>query len=302
MTKTNKSAVSSAKPQQNFNAVLLMMAGMTALATNDAILKLLGESFSAGQIMASRGIAVCVILFGFITATGRSIQWRLLINPWSIGRGLSELIATVCFISSLALLPLALATTIVFIAPVMLTLLSSLLYGEKVGKWRWLAAIGGFIGVAIVSFRNINIFDARILLPLATACAVVCRDICTRNIAPEVSTLSVTLTTVLVVTLGGLATLPFGWEPVSITQLGWICLAAIIICLSFVCYIVAIRTGELSLVAPVQYIVIVWALIYGFIFWSEVPDSRAVIGGCIIIASGLIVLWRESVRRASAQD
>lgn len=272
-----------------------MMVGMTALATNDAILKHLSESFSAGQIMATRGIAVCVVLFVFIKLNGQTIESRHLISPWSVGRGLSELFATICFITSLKLLPLALATTIVFIAPVLLTMLSGLLYGEKVGKWRWLAVIGGFVGVIVASFRNTEILDAKVLLPLATALGVVCRDVCTRNIPAEVPTLSVTLTTVLVVTLGGLMTLPFGWQAVSFDQLCWIVLAAAIICVSFVCYIVAIRSGELSLVAPVQYIVIVWALVYGYIFWSEVPDTRAIIGGGIIVASGLIVLWRGNV-------
>lgn len=281
----------------NFRALLLMIAGMTALASNDAILKHLGESFSAGQIMGSRGLVVCVILSTFMLVTKQPIQWRQLVSPWSLGRGLCELFATVCFITSLLTLPLALATTLVFVSPLMLTAVSGALFGESVGKWRWLAVCCGFAGVVVVSWRGGSGVDSKILLPLATAVGVVGRDICTRYIPARVSSLCVTLTTALVVTIGGLMTLPFGWQSVTSTQFGWICLAATIITISFFCYIVAIRTGELSLLAPIQYIVIVWALIYGLLFWSEFPDMRSLIGGSIIVASGILVLWREKVSR-----
>lgn len=274
---------------------MLMIIGMTALASNDAILKLLGESFSAGQIMGMRGIAVCAILFVFMLSTRQTVTWQHLTSRWNLFRGLAELFATVCFISSLLILPLALATTLVFIAPVILTAVGGLMFGEKIGPWRWFAVFAGFIGVLTITWRGDAGIDTRILLPLATAAGVVCRDICTRFIPPDVSSLSVTMTTALVVTIAGVATLPFGWQAVSTEQLGWTVFAAAIINVSFFCYIVAIRSGELSVLAPIQYIVIVWALVFGYLFWSELPDTRAFAGGTIIISSGLLMLWRERV-------
>ena len=78
--------------------------------------------------------------------------------------------------------------------------------------------------------------------------------------------------------------------------MSWLSLCALVIAISFFTYVVAVRTGELSLIAPVQYIVILWALIFGMVFWGEVPGLRELIGGSIIIGSGLLILYRERVQ------
>jgi len=104
----------------------------------------------------------------------------------------------------------------------------------------------------------------------------------------------------VVVFLGGLASYPFGWNDISVLSTGWLALAALIIAVSFFSIVTAFRIGEMSLIAPIQYIVILWATAYGWLIWDEVPEPRAALGGGLIIGSGLLILYRERVARNRA--
>ncbi len=280
-----------------------MVVAMSFLAASDAILKLVGSELPVGQMMAVRGIAHCVFL-GLGCWIGRQIiTARGLVHGWSMLRGIAEVAATYLFISSLALLPIALASTLVFCFPIILTALSGPVFKEHVGPWRWGAVVAGFVGVLVVTAPGTSAWQPALALPLGAALFVAVRDVSTRFVSPDVSDGSVSLTSAITVLIGGLASLPFGWAPLSFYAASWLTVAGLIIAVSFFTYVMAVRTGELSLIAPVQYIVILWALIYGLLIWGEVPGPRELIGGGIIIASGLLILHREKVQhdRLAAQ-
>ena len=280
-----------------------MVVAMSFLAASDAILKLVGAEMPVGQMMAVRGVAHC----GFLTLgcwiARQVITARALIHGWSILRGIAEVVATYLFISSLAVLPIALASTLVFCFPIILTAVSGPVLNEHVGPWRWGAVVAGFIGVLVVTAPGTSSWQPALALPLGAALFVAVRDVSTRFVSPHVSDGSVSLTSAIAVLIGGLASLPFGWAPLSIYAASWLTAAGLIIAVSFFTYVMAVRTGELSLIAPVQYIVILWALIYGLVIWGEVPGPRELVGGAIIIASGLLILHREKVQhdRLAAQ-
>lgn len=290
-------------PSNNRRAIGLMVVAMSFLAASDAILKLVGSELPVGQMMAVRGIAHCVFL-GLGCWIGRQIiTARGLVHGWSMLRGIAEVAATYLFISSLALLPIALASTLVFCFPIILTALSGPVFKEHVGPWRWGAVVAGFVGVLVVTAPGTSAWQPALALPLGAALFVAVRDVSTRFVSPDVSDGSVSLTSAITVLIGGLASLPFGWAPLSFYAASWLTVAGLIIAVSFFTYVMAVRTGELSLIAPVQYIVILWALIYGLLIWGEVPGPRELIGGGIIIASGLLILHREKVQhdRLAAQ-
>lgn len=280
-----------------------MAVAMSFLAASDAILKLVGEQLPVGQMLVVRGVALCAFLALGCWIGRQAVSLSGLFHPWSVLRGVAELVATFLFISSLAHLPIVLASTLVFCFPIILTAVSGPVFGERVGAWRWGAVIIGFVGVLVVTAPGTGSWQPALGLPLGAALFVAVRDVSTRFVVSHISDGSVTLTSSIVVIAGGLASLPFGWAPLTAHAASWLTLGGLIIAISFFTYVVAVRTGELSLIAPVQHIVILWALVYGLVFWGEVPGLREFVGGIIIVGSGLLILHREKVQhdRLAAQ-
>lgn len=131
-----------------------------------------------------------------------------------------------------------------------------------------------------------------LILPLLAASMVVLRDISTRYIPADVPSASVALTTAMFGVVGGLMSAPFGWVALSPENAGLLAVAAGFVAISYLAYVVAIRRGELSLVAPVQYIIILWALVFGALVWGEIPTARELAGSVVIVLAGLVILYR----------
>ncbi|MEM7424959.1 MAG: DMT family transporter [Pseudomonadota bacterium] len=287
---------------KNRFAIILMAAAMTFLAANDAVLKHVGASMPVGQMMVVRGIALVAFLYAGCRLGSQEVTLASLVHRWSISRGIGEICATYLFIYSLTILPIAVATTIVFCFPIFLTALSGPLFGERVGIWRWTAVIVGFLGVLVVTAPGTDAWQWVYLMPLGAAVFVTLRDVSTRYVAPHISSGSVTMTTAIAVIIAGLFSIPFGWIPLTGSSVSWLTLCAALIGISFFTYVLAVRTGELSLIAPVQYVVILWALFFGGVFWGEAPGLRELCGGAMIIFSGLLILYRERVQHSRQQQ
>ena len=278
-----------------------MALSMSALATNDAVMRWVGDIVHVGQMIVVRGLFLMAALY--VSARyvlHQEISIHQMCHKWCLMRGLAELGATYLFLTSLFMIPIATATTLVFLSPILLTAMSRFVFGEQVGPWRWAAVFVGFIGVLLVTTPSSDDWNPVFLLPLGAALLVALRDASTRMVAPHISSGSVTMTTAVVVFLGGLASYPFGWNDISVLSTGWLALAALIIAVSFFSIVTAFRIGEMSLIAPIQYIVILWATAYGWLIWDEVPEPRAALGGGLIIGSGLLILYRERVARNRA--
>jgi len=288
----------------NRSALALMALSMTFLAAGDAVVRVMGEVMSAGQIIATRGVIIILLLGLGMAWRGISFDRRLIFDRWSVARALAETVSTYCFFISLQLIPLAVSTTVVFIFPVLLTLVSIPLFGERVGVFRWVAVLMGFAGVMIIAAPDGDGLNLALILPFTTALALVARDLATRKINAEITAPQVTLTTAIVTSFFGFLSFPFGWGVIGVKEISLLPLAAILVALSFTVYIMAIRKGELSIIAPSQYLVILWATFWGALIWGEWPGQNAVIGGGLIIAAGCLILWREHVaqRRLEAAN
>ena len=288
----------------NRSALALMALSMTLLAAGDAVVRVMGEVMSAGQIIATRGVIIILLLGLGMAWRGISFDRRLIFDSWNVARALAETVSTYCFFISLQLIPLAVSTTVVFIFPVLLTLVSIPLFGERVGVFRWVAVLMGFAGVMIMAAPDGDGLNLALILPFTTALALVARDLATRKINAEITAPQVTLTTAIVTSFFGFLSFPFGWGVIGVKEISLLPLAAILVALSFTVYIMAIRKGELSIIAPSQYLVILWATFWGALIWGEWPGQNAVIGGGLIIAAGCLILWRERVsqRRLEAAN
>jgi drug/metabolite transporter (DMT)-like permease len=282
---------------KNGLALMIMALSMFLLSVGDITVRYIGASVPAGQLIAIRGVILIAMLLLLMRVMRDPIRLQYVTNPWAIIRGVAETASTYCFFISIQLIPIATSTTIVFIFPVLLTLISIPLFGEKVGGFRLGAVALGFLGVIVIAAPSGEAFDMAMIYPLITAIGLVVRDLVTRRIDDNISSVSIILTTAIVTSFGGFLSMPWGWVQVTSDLYPVFVIAAGLVACSFIAYVMAIRLGELSVIAPTQYMVILWATIWGAMFWDEIPEMRAWLGGGMIITAGLIILWREHVQQ-----
>ena len=291
--------------KDNRAALLIMAFSMLSLSIADIFIRLTGADMPVGQILVVRGVMLVAMLIAIMHWQGIGFHKKQLTEPWSMLRGIFELGAATCFFTAIQLLPLAVANTIAFIYPILLPLASIILFGEKARPLRLMAVVIGFGGLVLVALNNqgmgndgsadvVQGMTSAMIFPLLVAFFLVGRDLVTRKIDTSISPITVILTTSVLVTLGGFPSLI--WEEwIVITPFHWFCLAmaAATVAASFIAYVMAIRLGEMASIAPSQYLLIVWASMWGFLIWGEVPNLGGLMGAGLIIAAGLIILWCE---------
>ena len=287
---------------QNLKAALIMMLSMALFTTGDAIIKFLSDTLPLGQILFLRGLVVCILFVILLSWKKQPILPRASWNRWNILRSVFELLVACTYLAGLVLLPLATAVILVFSSPIMLTVLAALVLKEKVGWRRWSAVLVGFIGVIFVAdLQQASLDSWAIILPLTAAFITALRDIFVRNIPSVLSSTQIAFTTAWVVTLGGLATLPFGWQAISIEHIGLLSIGGVLVMAAYLTYIVTTRIGELSFLAPFKYASIPLAMLIGYLVWGDVPTANSYIGTVIIISSTLFILVRRNKKKVKSK-
>jgi len=269
-----------------------MVLAMVMISSNDALIKSASETLSVSQILFIRGAMACTVFGALIRVSGRPLFPRVMLDRANIGRGVLEVVTTLCFVTGLSLLPIAIATTLVWTSPILLTLVGALLLREAVTPARWAAVITGFAGVLLITRPFGAGFSWAMLLPLLAAFFLALRDFVTRRIDHGVGSFTVTLTTLIFVTAAGGALSVFFWHPVEAQQVVKLAFAAVLLAGGFYCMITAVRLGELSFVAPFTFTAILFALALGYVFWGDVPTA-ATLAGVLLITAACLYIFRH---------
>ena len=271
-----------------------MVAGFALLTLNDAVLKWLTASYPTGQIVFMRSIFV-MILVGIIAWRFGGVRTLRVVNlRGQLVRAGTMTVATLLFVTSLRLMPLADAIVIAFSAPLFVTVLAGPLLGEHVGWRRWAAVVVGFVGVLVMFRPTGEAVRLVALLPLCVALASAFKDIVTRRIAATESSVAILFITTLALASAGLVTLVFGWRAITLFDLGLFAIGGFLLGGAQYLTIEAFRYAEAAVVSPFEYSAVLWAMLYGFLIWDDVPDRWIIAGSAIVIGSGLYILHRES--------
>ncbi len=227
----------------------------------------------------------------------RTTGWRVLITRRPLGhlaRASVGLIGMGCSFSALQYLPLTAATAFGFAAPLFMTALSAPILKEKVGPHRWAAVLVGFLGVLIMIRPDpgkMNLVGSSFALFGAMAAAGAMVTI------REIGKTERGATIVFYFTLGGalmgLASLPFGWVMPSPRILGLLIVMGLIGGVGQLLMTEALRVAPVGVVAPFDYIQLLWASLIGFGIWGEIPAALTLVGAIVVAASGGYILWRE---------
>ena len=282
-----------------------MATAMAAFTINDAITKAVSAEMNFGQVMLVRGL-FAIVLIAALAVHQRALRpLRTLMTMAVVLRVAGEIGATILFLAAIVNLPLANTTAILQVLPLAITLGAALTFGEPVGWRRWLAIAAGFIGVLIIVRPGVEGFNQFSLFALISVIFCAIRDLATKRIPASIPSLFVTLVTTVSVTIAGAAILaPLGgWTPPSGRALALLAFTAILLLTGYQCIIMALRTGDISAVAPFRYSALLWAMLLGYLVFGDVPDAMMVSGAAIIVASGLYAFYRERIRhRAVAAE
>jgi drug/metabolite transporter (DMT)-like permease len=275
-----------------------MAVGMAGFTMNDTITKAVSSEMNFGQVMLVRGLFAIVLIaaLGFHRRAMRPLR-TLMMKPVAL-RVVGEVGGTISFLAAIVHLPLANTAAIFQALPLAVTLGAALTFGEPVGWRRWLAIAAGFVGVVIIVRPGVEGFNQFSLFALISVIFCAVRDLATKRIPAQIPSLFITLlTTVAVTTAGGVILIPLGgWTPPSGGALCLLAFAAVRLLIGYQFVIMALRTGDISAVAPFRYSALLWAMLLGYLVFGDVPDGLMVTGASIIVLSGLYAFYRERKR------
>jgi len=279
-------------------AILCALAGGALLTLNDGFVKALTVDFPTGQVLAMRGMFIYIMIAIFaIRAGGLHTMWQ--IKSWR-GQGLRGFCvvgSSFTFVTGLSYMPLADAIAISFAGPLFVTAMAPVMLGERVGWRRWMAVLVGFAGVVFIVQPGTTAFQWFAVFPLVASFLGGMRDIITRKMAATETTVAVLFVTTTAVVLAGWSTIFYTeWMPVEWHHVKYIVGSGLLIGVAHYLLIEAFRLGEAALVAPFKYGNVLWAAIFGYILFGDIPQAGTVIGALVVAFSGVYILHREGVR------
>ena len=284
---------------QNMQGALLALAAMGIYATHDVVVKYLGSSFSAVQIVFFSALLSFPLVTIFILQdrTGGSLWPR---NPgWVALRTVSAIITSVCAFYAFGTLPLAQTYALLFAIPLIITILSIPILGETVRLRRWTAVVVGLVGVLIVLCPGQAALSSGHLAALIAAFTGALTAIIVRKVGTDERPVVLLIYPILANVLVMGAALPFVYQPMSTGEFGMMAIIAVMGLIGTVLSILSYRLAEAVIAAPMQYSQIVWAIIYGTLIFDDRPDATTLLGAGIVIASGIYVVLRETKAGAS---
>ncbi|TDQ56435.1 DMT family transporter [Phaeovulum veldkampii] len=281
----------------NLRGSLLMTAAMAGFAIEDMFVKGVTRTVPVGEVLALMGIFGALIFALGARLRGERIVTRDLILPTVIARNLGELVGTIGFVLAIALTPLAQASAILQALPLAVTLGAALYLGEHVGWRRWTAIGVGFVGVLIVIRPGMNGFDPLSVFALIGVAGLAARDVVTRRVPRTLSGWQLSTSAFATLVPAGLLMMPaMGHAPVlpTLAEAGAIAAALGFGMAAYLALVAATRTGDVASVTPFRYTRLLFALVIGWAVFDEMPDAATILGGAVIVASGLYTLWREA--------
>ena len=270
----------------------LMLAGVFLFSCNDALGKWLLATYSVGQMLLIRSVAAMLLLAPLIWRAGLA-PFRDAPRPGlQLLRVLFSTLEVAMFFVAVSYLPLADTITFYLAAPIFVTALSALFLGEQVGWRRWSAVLVGFAGVIITLRPSAATLTWPALIALTGSFFFSLLMITTRMLR---GTADIVLTTGQIASTLVFATIaaPFGWIAPTWPDFCGLALLGLVAMVALFCINRSLKLAPASVVVPYQYTLIVWAILFGYAVFGDVPDVLMLVGSAIIIAAGLYIFWRE---------
>ena len=296
-------------PTGNFvRAVIFVLLAILLFDLQGVIIKYLGDRYPVQQLASFRNIfglipsLLVLVLSSDWHARGRKFR----IRQWKLGlmRGICIAAAQFCFYLSITKMELATASTLTYISPVLITMLSVPILKHHVGIWRWLAVVIGFLGVLMIMSPASEVFTYYSILPLGAALGYSLSTVVVRLFDDHVPTALINMYASVGALIGSLAILfnTTGFLGVE-SDRDWLLLLAMGLVGGFAVLglITAYRLTKPANLSPYEYFGIPFAFILGWIFFDEAPFAKLIPGVFLIIAGGMLIAWRERKKQIASK-
>jgi S-adenosylmethionine uptake transporter len=306
-------ATSAARIDRPLQGIAFILVGASVFPVQDVLIKSLSGDYAVLQIVFVRSL-VSLGLFASLLWRERQSTGLPIQQPWLHGvRGLLGLVSFTTYYMAIAALPLATVTSVAFAAPLFVTTLSALVLGEPVDRRGWSAVVLGLVGVLVVLRPGAAAFEPAALLAVLSALCYATSQTITRHLGRTDSGATIVFTATLVAVLvsatsglaasgGGegaglhpsLAFLVRRWVMPPWGALLRMALCGLISGVGIYCLTQAYRVAPASTVSPFEYVMIGWAVLWGYVFWGDVPGPATLLGVATTIGAGLYVLHHQA--------
>ncbi|MCO5159869.1 MAG: DMT family transporter [Mesorhizobium sp.] len=284
-------------------AILLKVTSIAVFVGMQSFIKLAGI-VPAGQIVFYRSFFAMVPILILLAWTGELRTGFRTARPGRhIVRGIVGVSSMALGFFALTRLPLPEAIMLNYAQPLLVVVISALVLGEKVRFFRWTAVAVGFLGVLIISWPKLTLFasdegmgSAEALGVVAAITAAAISAVALLQVRALVATdksSTVVIWFSLTASIAGLLTIPFGWAPLTGWQLFFLVMSGICGGIAQVLMTEAYRYASVATVAPFEYSSILFGLVVGYLLFADIPTIHSIVGGAIVVGSGLMIIWRE---------
>ena len=269
-----------------------MFISVCAFSLMDVLVKW-SDAYPVGQVLFFRGFCGIIPIL-FLIPRDRFLDFYKTTRPFlHFKRCLSGLIALIAIFIALRNLPLATVVSITFAAPIFTTIFSIFLLKEKVGLYRWLAVLVGFVGIIVITEPGFSSLNFYYIYPIIFCLGLSYVAIAIRKLSTTEPVWLISFFFSFSIAILGLLSLFQGWVMPNFLDLFLLSMVGILGGLANLWLSQSYKYSEVSLVTPLKYLALVFAIIFGYFIWSEVPTLKTLMGALLVILSSFIIFRRE---------
>jgi len=271
---------------------LYMFLSVCTFSIMDLLVKW-SSDYPTGEVLFFRGFFGLLPTYFLIPKNKLQTFYSTKRSKEHLFRCLMGLMALIAIVVALRELPLAVVVSLSYAAPLFITVLSIFLLSEKVGVFRWLAVLIGFIGVIIIAEPGFKGMNYLYFLPLIFCIGMAFVTITIRKLSSTEPIWLISIFFTITISIAGLATIPMGWRMPNFQDFILLALIGVTGGSANLFLTQSYKLSEVSLVAPLKYLALIFAIIFGYLIWNEIPTAKTLIGASLVVLSSLIIFRRE---------
>jgi drug/metabolite transporter (DMT)-like permease len=271
---------------------LYMFLSVCTFSVMDLLVKW-SSGYPTGEVLFFRGFFGLLPTYFLIPKNKIKIFYKTERPKEHLFRCLMGLMALIAIVIALRELPLAVVVSLSYAAPLFITVLSIFLLSEKVGIFRWLAVIIGFVGVIIIAEPGFKGMNYLYFLPLIFCIGMAFVTITIRKLSTTEPIWLISIFFTITISIAGVVTIPMGWKMPNFQDFILLALIGVTGGSANLFLTQSYKLSEVSLVAPLKYLALVFAIFFGYFIWNEIPTIKTLIGASLVVLASLIIFRRE---------